>query len=165
MIAEEKSDLISKYFTDSDSMLNNDFLQALETFIKQYKQQKQIHSIPIELFSNRKLGVLELVVKYLKENNNLNYHQIAVLLNRDERTVWNSYRNAVKKHKELLTISKTDKSIDISNFANRKNSPLGSLIRYLKQNGLNLKQISILTNRSYKTIWLTYKKRGGADNV
>ena len=80
----QKSNLISSLVGDQFSDNNKEFLDALEVFIKTYKKQKQIHSIPLNLFSERKLGVLEVIVKYLKENNDLSYCEIAKLLNRDD---------------------------------------------------------------------------------
>jgi hypothetical protein len=53
--------------------------------------------IPSSIFIDRKLSVLEILVEYLKEKRNLNYHQIASLLNRDDRTIWTVYNRAKKK--------------------------------------------------------------------
>ncbi|MBD3310190.1 hypothetical protein GF351_03145 [Candidatus Woesearchaeota archaeon] len=54
-------------------------------------------AVPAELFSNRKLGVLEMAVKFLKEEIGLRYSEIADLLDRDDRTIWAVYHQAVKK--------------------------------------------------------------------
>ncbi|MEK6879693.1 MAG: hypothetical protein AABY22_08810, partial [Nanoarchaeota archaeon] len=54
--------------------------------------------IPASIFSNLKLSVLESIVKYLKETLNLTYHNIAVLLKRDERNIWTIYNRAIKKN-------------------------------------------------------------------
>ncbi|MEK6887206.1 MAG: hypothetical protein AABW88_05230 [Nanoarchaeota archaeon] len=56
--------------------------------------------IPISVLSNRSLATLESVVVYLKENLNLTYHQIAELLNRDDRTIWTCYNRASKKREK-----------------------------------------------------------------
>ncbi len=53
--------------------------------------------IPVSILKNRKLSVLENVVSYLKENYGFNYHKIAVMLNRDDRTIWTVYHRAKKK--------------------------------------------------------------------
>ena len=53
--------------------------------------------IPTSIFRNRELGTLEVVVKYLKEKLNMNYHNIGILLNRNERTIWTAYNRAKKK--------------------------------------------------------------------
>ena len=59
---------------------------------------KEEFPIPISIFSNRKLSILESLVSYLKDTQNLKFSQIAVLLNRDQRTIWTSYSRARKKN-------------------------------------------------------------------
>lgn len=54
-------------------------------------------SIPISIFIDRKFSVLESLVRYLKERHDLTYHQVAVLLNRDDRTIWTVYYRVKKK--------------------------------------------------------------------
>ena len=55
------------------------------------------YSIPVSILADRKISVLEHVAYYLKTTYNLNYHQVAVILNRDDRTIWTVYQRAVKK--------------------------------------------------------------------
>jgi len=56
--------------------------------------------IPSSILSNRKISVLEAISVYLKDKKNLTYHEIALLLNRDDRTIWTCYNRAVKKLKK-----------------------------------------------------------------
>lgn len=140
---------------------DNDVLNALESFISVYKEQRQKNqnaSIPLFLFSDRKLGSLEIVVKYMKENLSLNFSQIAAKINRDQRTVWCTYSKAVKKEKSLFKIKKEQHYVPFEIFLNRKLGPLEALTCYLKDElNLSFKQISELLNRDYNTIWLSYK--------
>ncbi len=53
--------------------------------------------IPVSVLSNRSLSLLESVIEYLKDSQGMNYHEIAVLLNRDDRTIWTCYNRACKK--------------------------------------------------------------------
>ncbi|MBI1969360.1 hypothetical protein HYS48_01585 [Candidatus Woesearchaeota archaeon] len=53
--------------------------------------------IPTRIFQDRRLSVLEALVLHLKEKEGLNFHTIAVLLNRDDRTIWTVYHRAKKK--------------------------------------------------------------------
>jgi hypothetical protein len=62
-----------------------------------------IVSIPSVIFRDRSLKVLEILVEYLKEHQNMTYHEIAVLLNRDDRTVWTVYNRAKKKRAKETT--------------------------------------------------------------
>lgn len=57
------------------------------------------YSILVSILQDRSLSVLENVVSYLKDNFGLTYHNIAVLLNRDDRTIWTVYQRAKKKKK------------------------------------------------------------------
>ena len=57
------------------------------------------YSIPVSILQDRNLSVLENIVSYLKDTFGLAYHKIAVLLNRDDRTVWTVYQRARKKKK------------------------------------------------------------------
>jgi hypothetical protein len=57
--------------------------------------------IPSSIFLDRNISVLEVLVRYLKEQKKLKYHEIAVLLNRDDRTIWTCYNRALKKRGNL----------------------------------------------------------------
>ena len=57
------------------------------------------YSIPVSILKDRTLSVLENVVSYLKDTFGLTYHNVAVLLNRDDRTIWTVYQRAKKKRK------------------------------------------------------------------
>ena len=55
------------------------------------------NSIPIRILRDRSLSVLEAIVEFLKEEKELSFHEIGVLLNRDERNIWTVYNRAKKK--------------------------------------------------------------------
>lgn len=57
------------------------------------------YKIPVSIFKESKLSPFETIVKYLKEEMKLNYHQIGILLNRDERNIWTVYNRATRKQK------------------------------------------------------------------
>ncbi len=56
-----------------------------------------LYPIPVKILQDRKLSVLENIVSYLKDSFGLTYHKIALLLNRDDRTIWTVYQRANKK--------------------------------------------------------------------
>ena len=60
-------------------------------------KQEEVILIPSNIFKDRSLSVLEAIVKYLKEKRNLTYHQIAELVDRDDRTIWTVYNRVIKK--------------------------------------------------------------------
>lgn len=55
--------------------------------------------IPSMIFRDRNVKVLEAMVEYMKDELGLTYHDIAKLLNRDDRTIWTVYSRAKKKRK------------------------------------------------------------------
>ena len=115
---------------------------------------KQHTPIPISIFRNS--SPLESLVKYLKDNLNLSLHEIASLVNRDQRTIWTTYNNAAKKIKELDTSSKIIIPLDI--FAERELSILENIIDYLIEIGYSISEISGFLNRDYQTIWTCYNR-------
>jgi hypothetical protein len=149
---------ISEVLNGSDR--DGDLLTALEVFIDVYKEErlkKESPQIQLSLFSHRKLGVLEIVVKYLKENLSLKYSRIAQLLNRDQRTIWATYNQAKEKEKDKFTVNEEKYSVPIIIFSDRKLGPLESVTVYLKDElKMSFHQISDLLNRNYSTIWLSY---------
>lgn len=62
------------------------------------KDQKIL--VPISIFSDRNFSILESLVKYLKEELNLSHHEIALILVRDDRTIWTVYSRARKKYEK-----------------------------------------------------------------
>lgn len=64
-----------------------------------FADQISPYSIPVAILKDRKLSVLENISWYLKNTFGLTYHKVAVLLNRDDRTIWTVYQRALKKKK------------------------------------------------------------------
>ena len=56
--------------------------------------------IPSSIFRDRSLSVLEVLVEYLKDKHQRSFHEIAVLLNRDDRTIWTVYSRVKQKRKK-----------------------------------------------------------------
>ena len=57
--------------------------------------------IPVDIFKDRTLSVLEIIAEYLKDKKQMTYREIGRLLNRNERTIWTCYQRA-KKKRELI---------------------------------------------------------------
>ena len=53
--------------------------------------------IPLQRLQERDLSIMESLVLYLKDEKKLTYHEIAELLNRDDRTIWTVHNRASKK--------------------------------------------------------------------
>lgn len=141
-------DLKEKYKLSSEDLIK---------LIEKKEVSKEL-VIPISIFDNN-LSALETVVKYLKEELNFSNHKIALLLNRDDRTVWTTYNNSLKKRKERLVVKESEFFIPVSIFKNRRLSVLEAITCYLKdEHNLNYHDIALLLNRDERNIWTTYNR-------
>lgn len=61
--------------------------------------EKTSYLIPLEIFKDRSLSVLEHVVLYLKENYNLNIQTISKLLKKQSTTIWSVFNRIKQKSK------------------------------------------------------------------
>ena len=115
--------------------------------------------IPVSVFEARNLSSLEIVCKYLKEELDFGYSKIASMLNRDSRTIWTTYQNALSKRKERLPVRDSKFYIPISILANRKLSVLEAIVSYLKDNfNLRYSEISALLNRDERNVLAVYNR-------
>ena len=115
--------------------------------------------LPVSIFDNEELSCLETIVKYLKEELNLRFHEIALLLNRNDRTIWATYNVACKKRKEKLAVKGSKFFIPASILQDRKLSVLEAIISYLKGNfNLRYSEIAVLLNRDERNIWTVYNR-------
>lgn len=53
--------------------------------------------IDTKIFRKTKLTIFEAFVKHLKDDLDMNFHEIGELLNRDERNIWTVYNRSKKK--------------------------------------------------------------------
>ncbi len=136
-------------------------IKPLDFFDLSYQEalpKKEGLEIPLSVFRHGESG-LKAVTKYLKEQKNLNYSDIAKALNRNPRTIWSSYDKATKTPLDYAPSIMISTSI----FADRKLSILESVAIHLKKEGLSLKEISLELGKSPKTIWTVLeraKKKG-----
>jgi len=136
--------------------------QVAELFGKRVPRKD---TLPVSIFDNEDLSCLETIVKYLKEEFNLKFHEIALLLNRNDRTIWTTYNIACKKRKEKLSAKESKFSIPTSIFTDRKLSVLEALVGYLRNKfKLRYSKIAALLNRDERNMWSVYsryKKKNG----
>lgn len=103
---------ITKYLKENKKMgfhkigvaLNRNERCIWTTYNNSRKKMKESFSlkpskflIPADIFTNRKLSVLENLAKYMKESLELSLHEIAQLMHRDDRTIWTVYNRSKKK--------------------------------------------------------------------
>lgn len=127
-----------------------------EFYKKKTRLNREEILIPLSFFS-KKCTVLESVILYLKDERRLNYHQIGILTNRDERNIREAYLTA-----KLKSDSKKNPSsilIPASIFANRKFSALEAISVYLHDKiGLKFSEIAEILGRDQRTIWTSYSR-------
>ena len=134
--------------------------EEIISLLKQ-KESKDI-LIPTFILRDVNLGVLEAATKYLKEELNLTYHKIAVLLNRDDRVVWVTYNKAIKKKEERFIVDEPNYWLPVSIFTDKKLGPLEAISKYLVDDSkLNFKEIAKLLNRDNRSIWACYRRVSG----
>ncbi len=113
--------------------------------------------IPVTIFS-KKLGALESITKYMKENLNMNYREIGKELGRNERTIWTAYKKATEKQKGPFEMKKAGIMLPISTFENKELTVLESVIVCLKERGLKFSEIAELLERDQRNIWTAYSR-------
>ena len=150
-------DLFIQELVNKNKIPAENLITILDSIKNQYKRKSS--SIPNSIFKNKKLTILEAIVKYLKEEKKLKFTEIGKLLYRDYRVIWKIYSNASKKLKEKLDISDYTYPIPLSIFKERRLSALESVVKFLKENyNLRYHQIAKLLNRDDRTIWTVYNK-------
>ena len=120
-------------------------------------QPQDCITVPAEIFS-AKLGTLEAVTKYLKENRELRIYRIATLLKRDPRTVWGAYHSSTQKSPEPFEIisGRAAESLELplEIFTDRTLGMLESLTWYMRERlGLHYTDIARIIRRDYSTVW------------
>lgn len=120
--------------------------------------------IPILIFVPE-LGVLESIIKYLKENLNLSFSNIAKLLGKSNVNIRVEYFNSLKKYPKkfefLNIVDENFKStaIPLSIFRGSELSMLECLVKFLKEDlKLKFSEISVLIKRDQRTIWTIYRR-------
>ncbi|MFH1291530.1 MAG: hypothetical protein ABIH79_03210 [archaeon] len=121
-------------------------------------------SIPITIFSE-KIGGLEAITKYMRENLKMSYSEIGLELKRDQRTIWSSYNRAIAKNDEFLEVSTEDIYIPITIFENRNLTILESLVFYLHEKNMKYSEIGKILNRDQRNIWTISSRATGKINI
>lgn len=152
----------------------NKVLDEFNEFIKQFKEEHDLNDydlidlilhkrdiagddIPVDIFTS-KLGCLEAIVKYFKENKGFRFKKISELVNRSSADVINSYSKAKKKLSEIFS-PKSNLFIPARIFNNKGLSVLESIVVYLKEErSLRFREIGKLIQRNEKTVWTVYKR-------
>lgn len=130
-------------------------------------KEESVVLIPLSVFLDRSISVLEAVSEYFMDEKGMSYHEIAVLLNRDDRTIWTCYNRAKKKRSKHVLAAEGGKCVPSSVFLDREVSVLEAITEYLKdEKGLSYHEMAVLLGRNDRTVWTCYnraKKKRGVD--
>ena len=110
-------------------------LQIGKKIVKKFNSDSWKNSSLIELYGRNK-EVIDKFAEFLEKS----------------KTRYNLSEKEIVK---LVENKKSFLSIPVSIFRNDL-SPLEAVVQYLRESGYSLKEISVLLNRSNKTIWTTY---------
>ena len=158
----------------SDSQDSRELLRSILHFMKQSQQLElseliSIYSdispeeaIPISIFAGN-LSPSESICKYLKEEQDLSFHNIALILNRDDRSIWTSYTRAKKKRPSRIKIAHRPENIlvPLTIFHDRTLSILESVVHHLKtEHHMSNPKIASLLGKNSSAI-ATVAKRAG----
>lgn len=92
-----KNSKIAKKLNRNPKTIWATYHKAKQKQSKIFKEQETSIKIPIKIFSNRNLSILEHIIKHLKEYYHLRNVDISKLLNRSSKTIWTTYHNADSK--------------------------------------------------------------------
>jgi len=116
-----------------------------------------IHLIPLSIFSVTELSSLELVVKFLKENERMKNREIAETIGRTQQVVWTTYHNARKKYPLPLPVMREADDFPASVIL--KGPALESIVVFLcEKRKLSYAEAARRLHRDERTIWTTYKR-------
>ena len=165
-ISLAQASLRNQQLQDQIDQLVQEKLNVFGQEIRKIVEQHQDSRLPLSIFKSAS-STLEIIVKYLHEAERRNLADIALHLQRDQRTIWHAYQRSrrkksgpvrersTKKSKQISTIT-----IPVSLFARRQFSPLEVLASYLhEQHRLSFAEISRALSLSPKTVWTVYQRK------
>jgi hypothetical protein len=122
-----------------------------EEVLRVVQRRQDVEGVPVSIF-NPRLGALESIVKYMREELLLDYGSIARLLGRNEGPVGVTYRRARVKMSGRLDIGGGE-AIPFDVLSDEKLSVLESIAYYLAKQGHDWHEIAQMMCRHDKTIW------------
>ena len=113
------------------------------------------NAVPVSVFDNKKLSIFEALSKYMKENLEMRFVEIASMLKRSDKTIWVTYHNSLRKMPKKFEGLDCDILVPLNHFSNKNLTMFESLAIYLKDYGLTNHKIAVMLNRDDRTIWST----------
>ncbi len=121
------------------------------------RESKAITHIPLSIFQNEELSLLEATVVYLKDEELLTNHQIGIILGRSDQTVWYTYNHAKRKRSVPLEVVEGE-GIPVDELKRTGLSLMERVVAWLRKEGLRYRAIGELLNRDERTVWTAYSR-------
>lgn len=119
--------------------------------------QKEELLVPVEIFSSG-LAPAESLTKFLKENCDKNFHEISLLIKRNEKSIWQNYHRAIKKMPSQFIVEGVLK-LPVSVFGDKRLSVFECLIFHLKeQKQMKNSKIAKLLGKHPANVWSVYNR-------
>ena len=80
----------------SNAAIINSYAKAKLKFPESFIPKSDL-LIPVEIFTNKRLSILENLVVYLKDERCFRFREIGKLIKRNEKTIWTVYNRVKKK--------------------------------------------------------------------
>jgi hypothetical protein len=125
---------------------------------KQVLEECQNVLLPISVFQAN-LSAFELIVKFLREDRAMSPSQIVQLTGRTKQGVYQTYKNACKRHPGRLMASSVGYVFPIRQISQGRYTILETIVVYLKeQYHLSFSSIAKLLHRDPRTIWTVFNR-------
>lgn len=116
-------------------------------------------SVPLSIFERFELTFLEALVKYLHENQNMRFSDIARSLDKNPVSIHGCYKKSKTKHPNQFSPDLGKGEIPLAIFTNKKFTISESLVHYLSQEKrMRYIDIAQLLHRDSRTIWSLAKR-------
>jgi len=158
---ERKVDLSSELARDLDKLRSKLFAfeKKHKISLKQVIKLAKDVLLPGSIFKSE-LTVLEAAVKYMKDTLDYSLSKIGKILDKDERNIWHVYDKSKKKNPGKFIIKETGYYIPASVLADKGQSPLEAVAKYLRNTyKLSYHEIALILKKDDRTIWSVINKR------
>jgi len=89
--------LVANLLSRSPQVCWTTYSNATKKWPDKLQHKTSRFDIPVRVLREKDKSVLEAIVAYLKDVSGLSFHKIALLLNRDDRTIWTVYNRTLRK--------------------------------------------------------------------
>jgi hypothetical protein len=121
--------------------------------------EKEEFCVPLSVFERFELTFLEALIKYLHENQNMRFSEIAKSLNKNPVSVWGCYKKSKTKHPNQFSVDLSKGEVPLVIFTKEKFTISEALVHYLStEKKMRYIEIAQLLHRDSRTVWSLAKR-------